>query len=168
MAEELKLIVAYDNHGLIGSQGELPWHLPADLKHFKELTTGNTVIMGRKTYQSIKNRLGGSLPNRLNVVLTRQLGLEIEGCEVVNSLDDAMEIASKNGDVFVIGGAQIYHLAMPVADKLLVTQIDAEFDGDVYFPAVAEDEWLETSREDHVANEENPFNYSFVEYERIR
>jgi dihydrofolate reductase len=167
MSEELSIIVAYDRNRLIGSGNELPWYLPADLRHFKELTTGNTVIMGRKTLDSIMNRLGKPLPNRKNVILTKQSDLEIEGCEVVHSMEEAITMSS-DGEIFVIGGAQIYHLAMPIADRLIVTEVNHEFEGDTYFPIVNADEWREVAREDHSSDEDNRFDYSFIEYERIR
>lgn len=157
------IIVAHDKNRVIGSKGDMPWHgnLPADLKHFKELTNGHTIIMGRATYDSI----GKPLPNRRNVVITRQTNLEIPGCSVFNSLEEACRLGLEDEELFIIGGASIYHLAMPSADRLFVTEIDAEFEGDTYFPELPP-EWQEVNRGEHFADIDNKYNYTFIEYER--
>lgn len=157
------IITAYDKNRIIGHEGDMPWrqNLPADLMRFKELTLGHTIIMGRGTYDSI----GKPLPNRRNIVVSRQANLEIPGCDVVNSLEDAYALGAEEEELFIIGGARIYHLAMPTVDRLLVTEIDAEFEGDTFFPEIPE-EWHETSREYHSADSKNLYNYTFIEYER--
>ncbi len=166
MERGLNVVVAIDRNRLIGDSEKLPWYLPADLKHFRELTTGNVVIMGRKTYDSIPERFR-PLPDRQNVVLSNQQGLQLEGVDVVNSLDEAID-AARDGEIFIIGGAKIYHLALPYTNRMFVTEIDAEFEGDVYFPDPNWSNWREINRETHDADEANPYNYAFVEYERIR
>jgi len=130
------IIAAMDSNGVIGYKNALPWHLPSDLKRFKAITTGGAVIMGRVTYESI----GGSLPNRVNIVISRDRSLRIAGCTVVDTLDKAIDAA---GDLekFVIGGAEIYDLAMDTADKMILTQINTEGMGDTYFPFIDDSKW---------------------------
>lgn len=156
------MIVAYDDNRLIGSGNAMPWRgqLPADLQHFKELTLGKTVVMGRKTYESI----GHALPFRQNIVLTRQ-DLEYDDAEVVHSLAHAY--AAANEDVYVIGGAEIYKMALVDVDVIYATEIHAAFTGDTFFPALS-DAWQVTSREEHTADEQNKFDYAFVTYTRQR
>lgn len=157
------IIAAYDKNRVIGHEGDMPWRgsLPADLIRFKELTIGHAVIMGRHTYDSI----GRPLSNRRNIVISKQANLDIPGCDVANSLEDAYALGAEEEELFIIGGAKIYHLAMPTADRLLVTEIDAEFEGDTFFPEIPQ-EWHETGREHHQADEVNLHNYTFIEYER--
>lgn len=163
---ERNIIAAYESNRGIGYEDDMPWgrDLPADLRHFKELTSGHTIVMGRKTYDSI----GRPLPNRRNVVLTSQEDLDIEGCEVVNSLDEALDISADEEEIFIIGGASLYRVAMPEADRLFITEVTAYLPADTYFPEINPDQWSEISREHHQADENNKYNYTFVEYERIR
>lgn len=161
----ISLIVAIAHDNVIGRSNDLPWYLPADLKHFKAMTTGHTVIMGHKTYDSIAKRLGGPLPARHNVIVTRNQDLVVPGATVAHSLEIALD-ENENGEVFVIGGAEIYAQSLPHADKLYVTEIDAGIvGGDTFFPAL-DSSWHETSREAHSKDERNEYDYAFVTYER--
>jgi dihydrofolate reductase len=162
----LSIIVAQARNRVIGSAHDLPWYLPADLRHFKELTTGHTVIMGRKTYDSIVARLGKPLPNRTNVVLTRDRTFAAPGIFVAHTMDQALRTI-EDTEAFVIGGAQIYEQAMPVVDKLYVTEVAANITGDTFFPPINPKEWKEVFRESHDKDDKNPYNYSFVIYERV-
>ena len=160
----ISLIVALDRAGVIGRDGTLPWHLPADLKRFRAITMGKPIIMGRKTYDSI----GKPLPGRANIVITRNPDVSIEGVRVVNSLDEAISlcesIAAIDGvdEAMVIGGAEIYGLAMPRADRLYLTEVHAEVEGDAWFPEFDRSMWQEVAREDFEASGPNPYNYSFL------
>ena len=136
----------------------MPWHLPDDLRRFRRLTNGGTVVMGRKTFESI----GKALPGRRNIVVTRRSGFEAPGCEVVASLDEALR-----GDVFMIGGGEIYAQALPRADHMELTLVDVELPhGDAYFPAWQPDEWREVSREHHPADERHEYAFDYVTFER--
>ena len=158
----LTLIAAVARNGVIGKDNRLPWHLPADLKHFKELTTGHAVIMGRKTWESLPAKFR-PLPGRGNIVVTRNGAFRAEGAIVCTSLADA--IAAASGDeAFVIGGAELYKAALPLADRLQLTEIDAEYEGDTWFPAVDKSMWRETAREAH-CDEAGP-GYAFVTYQK--
>ena len=149
----ITIIVAIADNGVIGDKNRLPWYLPADLKHFSAVTKPHTVIMGRKTYQSILARLGKPLPERTNVIVTRQKDFEAPGCVVVDSVEAAL---AQNGDnEFVIGGEEIYKLFLPRADRLLITQVHANVEGDTKFPEYNKAEWAEISREDHLKDEKN-------------
>ncbi len=142
----VSLIVAMDKNRVIGNENQIPWKIPADMSFFKAVTMHHPVIMGRKTHESI----GRALPNRDNIVVTRQQNYEAKGCIVVPDLSTAVDEALKleKQEIFVIGGAQMYEQAMPLADKLYITEIDAEFKGDTYFPEIKPEEWeLESSRE---------------------
>lgn len=144
---------------VIGDSNSLIWSLPNDLKRFKQLTTGQTVIMGRKTYESI----GRPLPNRRNIIITRDENYEAIGCEIVNSLEEALLLSGE--DCFIIGGGEIYKQSLPIADKIYLTLIQEDFQGDTSFPELG-DEWVKISREDHESDEKNPHKYSFIEYEK--
>ncbi|WP_137923209.1 dihydrofolate reductase [Cupriavidus sp. 2SB] len=157
----LTLIVARARNGVIGRDNTLPWRLPEDLQHFKRTTLGAPIIMGRKTWDSI----GRPLPGRRNIVVSRNRDLKLEGAEVVSSLEDAQRLCVGVEQVFLIGGAQLYAEALPSADRLIVTEIDADVEGDAHFPAVDRSTWLETARETH-HSEANGFEYAFVVYER--
>lgn len=157
----LTLIVARARNGVIGRDNTLPWRLPEDLQHFKRTTLGAPIIMGRKTWDSI----GRPLPGRRNIVVSRNRNLALEGAEVVGSLEDAQRLCVGVEQVFLIGGAQLYAEALPSADRLIVTEIDADVEGDAHFPAVDRAKWLERSRETH-HSEANGFDYAFVVYER--
>ena len=160
---KLSLIVAMaDNHG-IGHNNRLPWHLPADLKHFRAITLGKPVLMGRKTWESI----GRPLPGRTNIVITRNADYLAADCVVVHSLDEALRAAGSAGEVMVIGGAELYRQALPQADTLYLTLVHGEFEGDTRFPDWRPDDWRETARIDHGPDDRNPHAYSFITLERI-
>jgi dihydrofolate reductase len=161
----VSMIVAQARNRVIGSANDLPWYLPADLKRFKDLTSGHSVIMGRKTYASIIKRLGKPLPNRLNIVVSRDPAFRPEGVVVAASPADALQQAG-DGEVFVIGGASIYEAMLDASDRIYQTQIDAEIPGDAYFPALDQNQWHEVAREQHASDERNPHDYAFVTLER--
>lgn len=156
----LSLIAAVAANGVIGARNALPWHLPADLRHFKATTLGSPVIMGRRTYESI----GRPLPGRTNLIVTRQAQYDAPGCIVAASLAAARAAAPGAAEVFVIGGGELYAQALPDADLLYVTEIHAAFEGDARFPEIDPREWQEAAREVHAA--EAPFRFDFVRYER--
>lgn len=162
----LSAIVAVAHGNVIGKKNELPWYLPADLKRFRDLTRGHAVIMGRHTADSIIERNGKPLPERENIVITRDASYAPEGFTVVHSLDEALEKV-KDKDAFVIGGQQIYALALPVLDRLYITEIDIDIDGDAYFPAIDTNEWQEIERESHEKDEKNLYDYTYVTLERV-
>lgn len=151
-----------DRNRLIGKENALPWRLPADMAWFKQSTMGKPVLMGRKTYESI----GRPLPGRTNLILTRQQGLVIEGCRVVHSLEEALDAVADADEVMVMGGAEIYGLLLAHADRLYITEIDAEFEGDAWFPEFSREGWHETHREAHAPDEKNAYPYSFLIMER--
>jgi dihydrofolate reductase len=155
------IVVAIAENHAIGKNNQLLWHLPKDLKHFKEITSGGTVIMGRKTYDSV----GKPLPNRRNIIITRQQ-IEIAGCEVVNSLQAALDLCRDHKEVFIVGGAEIYKQAMPLTDRIYLTIVHENFEADTYFPEISKDIWKETERTDHEADEKNPLSFSFITLER--
>jgi dihydrofolate reductase len=157
----LSIIVAIAQNRAIGKNNQLLWHLPADLKHFKQITSGHTVIMGRKTYDSI----GKPLPNRRNIVITRQT-LQIFGCEVVQSLPDALALCNNEPEVFIIGGARIYEQALPLTHRIYLTEVEQDFEGDAFFPALNLAEWTELTREHHIPDEKNNLPYTFITLER--
>ena len=156
----LTLIVAYASNRVIGRDNGLPWKLPGDLAHFKRTTLGHPIIMGRKTWES----LGRPLPGRANIVITRQAGYAAAGAVVVTSLQAALDACPKDTDPFVIGGAQLYTLALPAADRIVATEVHAEVDGDAWFPELPQNQWRETDRQPQP--EENGLRYDFVTYER--
>ncbi|MCD9121554.1 MULTISPECIES: dihydrofolate reductase [Cupriavidus] len=157
----LTLIVARARNGVIGRDNTLPWRLPEDLAHFKRTTMGAPVIMGRKTWESI----GRPLPGRRNIVVSRNPELRLDGAETASSLEDALRLCVGVEQVFLIGGAQLYAEALPSADRLIVTEIDADIDGDAHFPDIDPQRWIATERERH-HSEPNGFDYAFVTYER--
>jgi dihydrofolate reductase len=161
----LSAIVAMAHKNVIGKKNDLPWYLPADLKRFRELTTDHTVIMGRNTADSIIARLGHGLPNRKNIVITRHDDYQPEGFVIVHSLDEALKQADE--DAFIIGGAQIFSLAFPLVKRLYVTEVDADIDGDTFFPEINPNEWHEVAREAHEKDEKNEYDYSYVTFDRI-
>jgi dihydrofolate reductase len=156
------LILARARNGVIGARGGLPWHLPEDLAFFKRTTMGHPIVMGRKTWESI----GRPLPGRRSIVVTRDRNFAAAGAEVVHSLDDAVALCSDSDEIFVIGGAHLYADALPRADRLLLTEIHADFDGDTFLPAPSESAWGEASREQHPATNTRPFHFDFVDYRR--
>jgi dihydrofolate reductase len=145
---------------VIGMNNSLPWHLSEDLKHFKSLTIGHTIIMGRKTYESI----GRPLPNRRNIVISRNAEASYQDTEIVHSIEDAFSIAKNDNEVFVIGGSNIYEQALGLVDHLFVTEIKRNFSGDAFFPEIDKALWNESSREDHIASD--GLEFSFVEYRK--
>ncbi|MBR4048451.1 MAG: dihydrofolate reductase [Bacteroides sp.] len=158
------IIVATDKNLAIGNQNKLLFWLPNDLKRFKELTTGNTIIMGRNTFLSLPK---GALPNRRNIVLSTRKDASFPGAETFSSLEEAINNCSEEEKVFIIGGASVYKQALPMADVLCITEIDAEApEADTYFPAIDPTIWKEKSRESHSADEKHPCPYAFVEYVR--
>lgn len=156
----LSLIAAMDRRRLIGRDNALPWRLPEDLRHFKATTLGKPVIMGRKTWES----LGRPLPGRRNIVVSRNPGYAAAGAEVAASLAAALQLIRDDGEAFVIGGGELYRQALPLAQRMYLTEIDAAFEGDAWFPEFSADEWLEASREPQVGTDGLPF--AFVRYER--
>lgn len=149
---------------MIGKDNDLPWRLPNDLKFFKELTIGNNVIMGRKTYDS----MNGPLKNRENIIVTRDKNYEVAGCKIIHSIDDILSINEKEPtkEWFVIGGEEIFKQILPYADKIYMTYIDHSFEGDTYFPEWDESEWEEISKTKGKKDDKNPYDYYFIEYER--
>ena len=162
----ISIIVAIAQNGAIGYKGDLIYHLSADLRRFKELTTGHTVIMGRRTFESLPK---GALPNRRNIVLTRQQSASFAGTDVYASLDEALSHCSRDEKVYIIGGAQVYAQALGMADELEITLVhDTPAQADTFFPEFGNDEtWHLINREDHTPDEKNPFPYSFLTYKRL-
>lgn len=163
---KISLIAACDQNRLIGDQNRLPWRLPADLQHFKQLTLGKTLLMGRLTFESI----GRPLPQRRNLVLSRQAGYQAPGIEVVPDLQHALRLARQAGveELMVIGGSQLYRLCLPWADRLYLTEIDACFNGDAWFPELTPEHWHEVSRTAGKQDPDNVWPYQFVCLERIK
>lgn len=160
----ISLIVAVARNRVIGEGNRLIWHISEDLKHFKTITSGHPVIMGRKTYES----LGRPLPNRTNVVISRQKNYQAEGCIVVHSLIEALLLFPAAEEVFIIGGAQIYAQALPLADRFYLTEVDADYSGDTYFPEWDRSEWRLTEQESFPYGEKFPHPFTFLRYDRIR
>jgi len=160
---ELSIIVAVDKNWAIGKNNQLLWHLPADLKNFKELTMGGAIIMGRKTYESI----GRLLPGRTSIIITRDSSFKIDGGIVVNSIENAIIASQKFNNSFIIGGGEIYNQTFGLANKIYLTKVDAEFDADTYFPEILSNTWTEVSKKNFTPDEKNKFNYAFIEYIRI-
>ena len=158
----ITLIAAVAKNGVIGRDGDLPWRLPDDLKTFKRLTLGKPVVMGRKTWESI----GRPLPERLNVVMTRSRNFEAPGASVVPSTEAAIELLSNHDEVMVIGGGAIYRQFLDRADRIYLTEVDAEVDGDVTFPTLDSAEWVEMSREHHLADERHAHAFTLVRLDR--
>jgi dihydrofolate reductase len=157
----LSLIVAIAKNRVIGVNNTLPWHLPEDLKRFRSLTTGHHIIMGRKTYDS----LGRLLPGRTTVIVTRNQNYKVEGAIVVHSLEGAIAACGDDNEAFLIGGAELYKDGLKLANKLYLTEIDAEYEGDAFFPEFEMNEWKEGEREGHQA--ENGLGFSYITYQRI-
>jgi dihydrofolate reductase len=160
MSSRLTIVVAIDRQRGIGINNALPWHLPEDLAHFKRTTSGHPIIMGRKTFESI----GRPLPNRRNIVITRNRDWHHEGAETVGSLEEALKLLD-GAEGYIIGGAQIFTEAMPVTDRLIVTEIDHTFPCDTFFPEIDKSVWQEMARESH-HSEQQGYRYDFVTYER--
>ena len=161
-------IVAVAENGVIGREGDLPWHLPDDMKFFKDTTLGHHIITGRKNYESIPPKYR-PLKDRTNIVVTRSLTYDAPGAVLAHSLHDALDVARMAGETeaFIIGGGEIYHKSWPYLDRLYLTEVDTEPEGDVFFPAVNEMEWRELSSEAHPADEKNEYGYVFRILERV-
>jgi dihydrofolate reductase len=158
----VSLVVAAAKNNVIGRDGELPWHLPDDLRHFKRLTTGKPVIMGRRTFESI----GSPLPDRHNIVMTRDPDYGAADCDVVTSVGDALKLAGDETEVMVIGGGQVYRDFLPRADRIYLTRVQAEIDGDTYFPEIDPSDWKMVSSEHHDADEKHAYAFEMMVFER--
>ena len=165
---KVSLIVAVAKNGVIGKDNDLIWHLPKDIRFFKEITIGHHVIMGRRNFESIPHKYR-PLPNRTNIIITRQSEYKAEGCIVVNSVETALEIAKNNGDIepFIIGGGQIYRIALEknLVDKIYLTKVNHSFEGDTFFPELSSD-WKKTNKTENKADEKHKYNYDFITLER--
>jgi len=157
---KIVLIAAMAKNRVIGFHNQMPWHLPADLKHFKQVTLNHPIVMGRKTFESI----GRPLPNRRNIVISRQSNLKFEGVEIFNSLEAALAELHNEAEVMIIGGQTLFEQMMPVASKMYLTFIDLEIDGDTFFPEWDKQKWQQVSIEDHSSDSKNPYAYQFAEY----
>ena len=160
---KLSLIVAMDRNGVIGANGDLPWHISADLQNFKKITMGKPIVMGRKTHESI----GRPLPGRENIILTRDKNFHAEGCTVLQSLDEIYDHYKDINEIIITGGSEIYLHTLGKVSRLYLTEVDTEIEGDTFFPEFDRDEWKEISRKDFKADEKNEFDYSFVILERV-
>ncbi|MGI9224218.1 MAG: dihydrofolate reductase [Woeseiaceae bacterium] len=160
----VSLIVAASTNNVIGSDGELPWHLPDDLRNFKRLTTGKPIVMGRKTFDSI----GKPLPDRRNVVISRDPDYVAAGCDVVTSPEAALELLHDAAEVMIIGGSQIYRAFLPLADRVCLTRVHAEIEGDTMFPELDTNEWTLVSSESHGADDAHRFAFDCMEFDRRR
>ncbi len=160
---KISLIAAMDTGRVIGRENKLPWRLPADLQHFKKLTTGKPIIMGRKTWES----LPGLLPDRPHIVITQNLNYKAAGCQVVHSIEQALAAAGPVEEVMVVGGAHLYEQMLGFADRLYLTLVHTTVQGDAFFPIYQEEEWREVARSTHQADERNPFDYTFLKLERV-
>ena len=154
------MIAAAAENNALGKDNELVWHLPNDFKRFKSLTTGHHIIMGRKTFESFPK----PLPNRTHIVISRQNGYKPEGCIVVNSLNEALAICPKDEDSYIIGGGEIYKLALPYADRIELTRVHHQFDADAFFPEIKETEWELSQSEFHAKDEKHLFDYTYETY----
>jgi len=159
----ITIIAAIAKNNALGKDNKLIWYLPADLKRFKQVTLNHHIIMGRKTFES----LGKPLPNRTSIIISRNKNYKVEGCIVVNSLEEAIKAAAKDENPFILGGAEIYRQAIDIADKLDLTFVHHTFDADAFFPKIDTTIWKETSRQDFKADEKNKYAYSFVSFERL-
>lgn len=159
---KISLIVAVAENGIIGTGGTMPWHITEDFAHFKAVTLGHSVVMGRKTYESI----GRPLPRRRNIVITRNADLRIEGCEMATSLESAVAMCEGEEEIFVIGGGEIYRQAMPLAHKLYITHVGMRAEGDTRFPEIDSAVWQEVGREEFERGRDFEHPFSFVDYER--
>ena len=161
----VSLVAAVARGGVIGRDGGIPWRLPEDMAHFRELTMGHPVVMGRRTWESLPDQFR-PLPGRGNVVVTRNPDWSAQGADRVGSLEEALDLLESAPRVFVIGGGEIYAAALPYADELLLTEIDADFDGDTFLPVPSPDVWMETDREVHAPAGGRAFSFAFVDYRR--
>lgn len=160
----LSIIVATSENNAIGKDNDLIWYISDDLKRFKKLTTGHTILMGRKTYESLPN---GALPNRENVVITKDKRLHLYNCTMMNTIDEAIEKYAKSEDeIFVIGGGSVYEKLLPYAQKIYLTKVHASFDADVFFPEMDSKNWNITNEEHHQKGGKNEFDFSFIDLVR--
>jgi len=162
--KKISIIVAIARNYAIGKNNELLWHIPADLKRFKKITSGHQVIMGRLTYLSLPFR---PLPNRRNIVITNVPGEVFEGCETVRSIEEAMVLCNDTVESFIIGGGSVYRQFLPVCNKLYLTVIDKDFDADTFFPQIDLSQWKLIDKEDHFSDEITGFKYSFLTFEKL-
>lgn len=163
---KISIIAAIADNYAIGKSNKLPWHLPADLKHFKELTSGHAIIMGKRTFNSLPVK---PLPNRKNIVLTTLLTEGVtEGYFEADSIEDAIELCEKEKQIFIIGGSAVYKQSIDKADSLYITWIHQDFEADTFFPKINFNKWVEVSRENHEPDEKNAYPYSFVCYEKLK
>jgi len=160
---EISLIVAMGTNRVIGRDNKIPWHLPADMRFFKETTMGKPIIMGRKTYES----LGHALPGRRNIVMSRNQKFKAEGCQVVDSLEEALEAVVGEEEIMIIGGEELYRLFLAYAKRIYLTIIEAEFIGDSYFPILDTKDWVEVSRRTYEPDKSWPYRYHFTILERV-
>jgi dihydrofolate reductase len=160
---KIAIVVAMAENRVIGRDNRLPWYLPADLRHFKQLTVGKPVLMGRKTHESI----GRALPQRINIVITRDRSYRAPGCVVVYSIESALKAAEGHEEAMVIGGTDLYRQLLPTADRIYLTLVHAGFEGDARFPEINQGEWREVERIDCAPDEKNPWPYSFIRLERV-
>ena len=160
---KISIVVAMAANRVIGRDNRLPWHLPADLKHFKQTTMGKPILMGRKTWESI----GRPLPGRTNIVITRDENYDAPGCVVVHSIEAALQAATKQDEVMIIGGAEFYRQVLPRTDRIYLTLINEDFEGDTLFPELISSEWQEAGRVDCDADDNNPHSYSFITLDRV-
>jgi dihydrofolate reductase len=160
---KISLIAALSKNHVIGKNNQLPWRLPADLKHFKNITMGKIIIMGRKTYDS----LGKALPNRTNVVISRNASLNLTDALVFQSLEQALENFQNEDEIFIIGGAELFKQALPLATHLYLTWVNADIEGDVYFPPFDIANWIESDRESHHIDDQHAYAYDFVGYIKV-
>ncbi|WP_190600360.1 dihydrofolate reductase [Candidatus Vesicomyidisocius sp. SY067_SCS001] len=161
---KLSIIVAMDDNYLIGKDNSLPWYLPADLAYFKKTTIGKTILMGRKTYESI----GMSLPNRRNIIVSQNTKFKADNCEVVSSIDVALSLANNDNELMIVGGSSFYDQIIDKVDRLYITEVKGKFDGDAYFPEFDRTKFIELSRESHQPDEKNFYTYNFVVLQRNR
>ncbi len=166
MTARLSILVAMARNRVIGKNNTLPWHLPADLKHFKSLTMGHAIIMGRKTYESI----GKPLPGRTNIIVTRQTGFHVPGTTVVNTIEEALVVSKDpshlSDESFIIGGAELYRQTLKSCHRMYITEIQKDFKGDTFFPEFSREEWQETERERHQGDDKTDLAYHFVILDR--
>ena len=158
------MIAAVAENNALGKDNELVWHLPNDFKYFKTLTAGHYIIMGRKTFESLGNKV---LPGRMNIIITRQANKQYEGAKVVSTLEEAIALAKQNDykELMVIGGGEIYTMALPMAHTIYLTRVHTQIEGDTYFPVLG-NEWIKTSSDPHLADEKHAFNFDFEIWQR--
>jgi dihydrofolate reductase len=165
----ISIIVAASENNVIGRDGSIPWHLPDDLKYFRKKTEGHPVIMGRKNFESIVKALGKPLPNRENIIVTRESTYEADDCEIASSLEEAIMYGHKDNDkeeIFIIGGGEIYKQAMELSNYLYLTRVHAWIAGDVVFPEIDPEVWEEVEREEHPADTKHKFAFTYITYKR--